>query len=98
MPTVLVVTLVYLAVLIAVLAVGLILIAYRLWATAKEIRKIRDALARVQSDTQPLGEVLEQVNGALSQVGAGLGSVLGWLMMADRALSRIAARFRSSAA
>ena len=98
MPTVLVVTLVYLGVLIAVLAVGLILIAWRLWAAAREIRKIRDALAQVEADTRPLGEVLGQVNGALSQVGAGLGSVLNWLVLADQALGRIARRFRSSAA
>ena len=98
MPAVLVVTLVYLGVLVAALAVGLILIAWRLWATAGAIRKIRDALARVEADTRPLGEVLGSVNGALSQVGAGLGSVLGWLVMADRALGRIARRFRSSAA
>ncbi len=98
MRPVLVVTLVYLGILIAVLAVGLILIAWRLWATSRAIRQIRDALARVEADTRPLGEVLGQVNGALSQVGAGLGSVLGWLVMADRALGRIAQGFRSSAA
>ncbi len=98
MPTVLIATLAYLAILVGVLAVGLILIAYRLWAAAKEIRKIRDALAQVEGHTRPLGEVLGQVNGALSQVGGGLGSVLGWLVMADSALGRIAERFRSSAA
>lgn len=98
MRPVLVVTLVYLGILVAVLAVGLILIAWRLWATARAIRKIRDALAKVEADTRPLGVVLGQVNGALSQVGGGLGSVLGWLVIADRALGRIAQGFRSSAA
>ena len=77
MRPVLVVTLVYLGILIAVLAVGLILIAWRLWATSRAIRQIRDALAKVEADTRPLGEVLDS-HGALSQVGA--GSVgLGWL-------------------
>jgi hypothetical protein len=95
---VLVVTLIYLGILVAVLAVGLILIAWRLWATARAIQKIRDALAKVEADTRPLGEVLGQVNGALSQVGGGLGSVLGWLVMADRALGRIAKGSQSSAA
>ena len=98
MRPVLVVTLIYLGILVAVLAVGLILIASRLWTTTREIRRIRDALAKVEADTRPLGEVLGSVNGALSQVGAGLGSVLGWLVIADNALGRIAKRFRSSAA
>lgn len=98
MPAVLVVTLAYLAILVGVLALGLILIAWRLWAVAKEIRRIRDALAQVEGHTRPLGEVLGAINGALTQVGAGLGSVLGWLVLADGALGRIAEKLRSSAA
>ncbi|MFN2385559.1 MAG: hypothetical protein ABR576_04645 [Thermoanaerobaculia bacterium] len=98
MPPVLVATLAYLGILVAVLAVGLILIARYLWATAKAIREIRDALAKVEADTRPLGGALEQVNGALAQLGAGLGSVLNWLVLADGSLGRIAKRFRSSAA
>ena len=98
MPTVLVVTLAYLGILVAVLAVGLILIAYRLWAVAKEIRRIRDALAQVEGHARPLGEVLGQINGGLTAVGGGLDSVLVWLVMADGALGRIAEKLRSSAA
>ncbi len=98
MPTVIVVTLAYLAILVGVLAVGLILIGYRLRAVAKEIRRIRDALAQVEGHTRPLAEVLGQINGALTQVGGGLGSVLGWLLRADSALGRIAEKLRSSAA
>ena len=98
MSPVLVATLIYLAILVAVLAVGLIVIAWRLWATAGALRDIRDALAQVQTDTSPLGESLGQVNGALSQLSGGLGSVLRWLVQADGALGRIARRFRSSAA
>ena len=98
MPPVLVATLVYLAILVAVLAVGLILIAWYLVGTAKAIRAIRDGLAKVEVDTRPLGEVLGQVNGALSQLGGGLGSVLQWLVLADASLGRIVKRFRSSAA
>lgn len=98
MPAVLVATLVYLGILVAVLAVGLILIAWRLTATARAIREIRDALAQVQTDTAPLGEALGGVNGALAQLGGGLGSVLQWLIRSDAALGRIAERFRSSAA
>ncbi len=98
MPAVLVATLVYLAILVAVLAVGLILIASRLWATAKAIRQIRDALAQVQTDAAPLGESLGKVNGALAQLAGGLASVLQWLVLADGSLGRIAKRLRSSAA
>ncbi len=98
MPPVLLATLIYLGILVAVLAVGLILIAWYLTATAKAIREIRDALAKVETDTRPLGASLEQVNGALSQLGGGLGSVLQWLVLADGSLGRIVKRFRSSAA
>jgi len=97
-PAVLVATLAYLAILVAVLAVGLILIARHLWMTAGALREIRDALAKVEADTRPLGGALGQVNGALSQLGTGLGSVLQWLVLADGSLGRIAKRFRSSAA
>ena len=98
MPAVLWATLVYLGILVAVLAVGLILIAWRLSATARAIREIRDALAKVQSDTVPLADALSGVNGALSQLSGGLRSVLGWLVRADAALGRIAEKLRSSAA
>ncbi len=98
MPPVLLATLIYLAILVAVLAVGLIAIAWRLSATAKGLKKIRDALARVEADTRPLGETLEKVNGALAQLSGGLGSVYARLLRADGALARIAKRFRSSAA
>ncbi len=98
MPAVLVATLVYLGILVAVLAVGLILIAWRLTATARAIREIRDALAKVQSDTAPLSDALGGVNGALAQLSGGLKSVLGWLVRADAALGRIAEKLRSSAA
>lgn len=98
MLAVLVATLVYLGVLVAVLAVGLILIAWRLTATAKAIRQVRDALARVEGNSDSLGPTLEKVNGALSQLGGGLASVEGYLLIADGALGRIARKFRSSAA
>ncbi len=98
MHPVLVATLVYLAILVAVLAVGLILIAWYLWGTATALREIRDGLAKVETDTRPLGPTLEQVNGALAKLGGGLGSVLQWLVLADGSLGRIVKRFRSSAA
>ncbi|MGH9369789.1 MAG: hypothetical protein ACRD3M_19225 [Thermoanaerobaculia bacterium] len=76
----------------------MILIAGRLSATAKGIRQIRDALARVEADTRPLGETLEKVNGALAQLSGGLASIYARLIRADVALASIAKRFRSSAA
>ena len=98
MPAVLIATLVYLGILVADLAVGLILIAWYLWGTATALRQIRDGLALVETDTRPLGETREQVNGALSKLGGGLGSVLQWLVLADASLGRIVKRFKSSAA
>ena len=68
MSAVLIVTLAYLAILVAVLAVGLILIAWRLTATAKAIRQIRDALAQLSGG---LGSVLQWLilaDGSLARI------------------------------
>lgn len=98
MRPVLLVTLVYLGVLVAVLAVGLIMIAWRLWATARAIAEIHAALGEAEANTRPLGGHIEQINGALSAVSGGLSSIRGHLVRADAALGRILAKLRSSAA
>ena len=98
MRPVLLVTLIYLGILVAVLAVGLIMIAWRLSATAKALGQIRDSLLQVKSDTGPLAETIKGINGALSQLGGGLGAVLQELIRADKALGRIARKGGANAA
>lgn len=89
MRPVLLATLIYIGILVAVLAVGLIMIAWRLIATARALEKVYASLASVKDDTGPLSAHLEQINGALAQLGGGLSSVLSRLARADRALGRI---------
>lgn len=89
MSAVLIATLIYLAILVGALAVGLIMIASRLWATAAALTKIRDGLAIVQADTQPLAGYLTGINGALTQLAGGLSSVLARLLRLNAALGRI---------
>ena len=98
MRPVLLVTLIYLGILVAVLAVGLIMIAWRLSATAKALGQIRDSLLKVKSDTAPLNETIQGINGALTQLGGGLRAVLQELIRADKALGRIARKGGKNAA
>lgn len=98
MPAVLWATLIYIAILVAVLAVGLIMIAWRLTQTAKAIAEIRVSLGKAEENTRPLGDSIGTINGALSAVSGGLGSIYGHLGRADGALGRIIAKLRESAA
>lgn len=98
MPAVLWATLIYIAILVAVLAVGLIMIAWRLTMTAKAIEQIHAALGEAEANTRPLGEGVGTINGALSAVAGGLASIHGHLGRADGALGRILAKLRASAA
>lgn len=96
MQPVLLATLIYLGILVAVLAVGLILIAWRLSATSKALGQIAEGLLQVRSDTAPLAETIQGINGALSQLGGGLNSVLARLIQADGALGRIARKVNAA--
>ena len=98
MSAVLVATLIYLGILVAALAVGLIMIAWRLTMTAKAIIEIHEALGQAEASTRPLGGSIEAINGALVAVSGGLKSILGHLVRADGALGRIIAKVRASAA
>ena len=91
-------TLSYIAILVAVLAVGLIMIAWRLSMTAKAIAEIHAALGQAEANTRPLGESVGTINGALASLSDGLKSVYGHLIVADSALGRIIAKLRASAA
>ncbi len=98
MPAVLWATLIYIAILVAVLAVGLIMIAWRLTMTARAIAEIHTALGQAEVNTRALGSSVETINGALSAVSDGLKSIFGHLIRADSALARIIAKLRASAA
>lgn len=98
MSALVVVTLIYLVILVAVLASCLILVAVRLAGTARAIRRTRDRLAEVEANTRPLRESVEAINQVFDQLADKLGSVSRSLERAERALSLINERKRSRAA
>ncbi len=70
-----VVTLAELLVLVLVLAVYLISIAATLRTVARTLGLVTFGVRAIEKQTQPLGQLLGEVNGALEQVAAVLGGV-----------------------
>ena len=74
MKTVLIVlTLVELAVLVLVLATYLILIARQLRSVARTLGLVTFGVRAIEKQTEPLGPVLRDINGALEQIATALG-------------------------
>jgi uncharacterized protein YoxC len=67
------VTLAELAVLVVVLAVYLIAIAATLRTVARTLGLITFGVRAIEKQTEPLGDVLADINGALEQVATALG-------------------------
>ncbi len=65
-------TLVELAVLVLVLATYLILIAAQLRTVAKTLGLVTFGVRAIEKQTEPLGPVLGEINGALEQVATAL--------------------------
>lgn len=80
-------TLITVALVVIALAGYLIAIAWVLLAAKKSLAAIADGLEAVRGHTQPLGEKLATINGALS-------ALLGTLRGADAHLGRAATVFR----
>ena len=80
-------TLITVAVVVVVLAGYLIAIAWSLVQTRKSVAAIADGLEAVAGHTRPLPEKLTTINGALTQLLAGLQA-------ADRHLGRVATVFK----
>ena len=74
---------------VVALAGYLIAIAWQLIAARRSVAAIADGLEAVAGHTQPLPEKLTTINGALSQLLAGLQA-------ADRHLGRLATVFKLS--
>ena len=74
---------------VVALAGYLIAIAWQLIAARRSVAAIADGLEAVAGHTQPLPEKLTTINGALSQLLAGLQA-------ADRHLGRVATVFKLS--
>ena len=80
-------TLITVALVVIALAGYLILIAWALMHARRSVKAIADGLEAVAGHTQPLPEKLTTINGALSQLLAGLQA-------ADRHLGRVATVFK----
>lgn len=72
-----VVTLVEVALLVVVLAVYLIAIAARLRSISKTLGLVTFGVRAIEKQTQPIGPVLGDINGALEQVAGALEEVTG---------------------
>jgi hypothetical protein len=83
----LILTLVTVALVVLALAGYLIAIAWALIQTRTSVAAIADGLEAVAGHTQPLPEKLTTINGALTQLLAGLQA-------ADRHLGRVATVFK----
>ena len=70
-------TLVELVVLVLVLAIYLILIARKLNRISKTLGLVTFGVRAIEKQTQPIGPVLADINGALEGVAAALESVVG---------------------
>ena len=70
-------TLVELVVLVLVLAVYLILIARKLNRISKTIGLVTFGVRAIEKQTQPIGPVLADINGALEGVAGALESIVG---------------------
>ena len=68
-----VLTLAELAVLVVVLATYLILIARQLRTTARTLGLVTFGVRAIEKQTDPLGPMLRDINGALEQVAGALG-------------------------
>ena len=68
-----VVTLVEVAIVVAVLATYLLLIAATLRTVARTLGLVTFGVRAIEKQTEPLGPVLEEINGALLQVAELLG-------------------------
>ena len=83
-------TMLYLAVLVAALAAGLIAIARALIITRKNLAKIEGGLAQVELQTKPLENSLQTINAALVEISGGLSVLLDRLRNSDVNLGRVA--------
>lgn len=72
-----VVTLVELVLLVAVLAIYLVTIAATLRKVSKTLGLVTFGVRAIEKQTQPIGPVLGEINGALEQVAAALAGVVG---------------------
>ena len=69
-----IVTLAEVGVLVAVLALYLLVIARQLRVVARTLGLVTFGVRAIEKQTEPLGPVLRDINGALEQVSAALGA------------------------
>ncbi len=84
-------TVIYTVVLVLALAVSLITIFYYLWRIGSALALVEGALGQAERNTAPLKGHLDFINGGLTGVGDGLGSVDAHLAGIDTSLNAVAA-------
>lgn len=83
------ITVVLVAVVVVVLVVYLLFIIYHLWRAGNHLEKLAGGLQKIEDDTAPLKEKVDIINGALTQLVGGLGSVDGHLVSIAKVLKLV---------
>ena len=84
-----IITLVLVALVVLLLVIYLLLIIFHLWRSANTIQKLAGGLQKIEHDTAPLKDKVEIINGALSSLNQGLGSVDGHLINIAKVLKLV---------
>ena len=77
------------AVVVVVLVVYLLFIIYHLWRAGNHLEKLAGGLQKIEDDSAPLKEKVEIINGALTQLNEGLGSVDGHMVSIAKVLKLV---------
>lgn len=83
-------TIIYLVVLVAALAVSLITIFIYLWRIGSALAEVKRGLIQARENTAPLAGHLDFINGGLVGVSDGLQSVDGHLAGVNESLNAVA--------
>lgn len=87
--TLTIITVVIVALVVLVLVTYLVLIIFHLWRAANRVEKLVGGLKKIEQDTLPLKEKVDIINGALTQLNKGLGSVDGHLVNIAKVLKLV---------
>lgn len=83
------ITVAIVALLVLILVLYLILIIFHLYRGANKLKALAGGLQKIAADTAPLKEKVEVINGALTSVRDGLGSVDGHLITIAKVLKLV---------
>lgn len=87
--TLTIITVIIVALVVLILVMYLLLIIYHLWRGGNHLEKLAGGLQKVENDAAPLKEKVDIINGALTQLNQGLGSVDGHMVNIAKVLKLV---------